>query len=75
MSILQDYLINLQKEENYANPVQTRPKPEPGISKEKVKTTKPGVIGPTGLEVDLDKDEEDGYTTFDEIFDEDEDDE
>lgn len=75
MSVLKNYLLNLQNRESYENPVQTRPKPEPGISKEKVKKTKPGIAGPTGLQVDLSKDEEDGYATFDEIFDKDEDDE
>jgi hypothetical protein len=57
MNTLKKYLLKLQNEEIYINPVQTRPKPKPGISKEKVKAVKPGVIGPTGLQVDLDKDE------------------
>jgi len=76
MSLIEKYLFKIQKENIYDNPVQTRPKPNPGISKEKVKKTKPGAIGPSGMEVDLDKDEISGYAIFSQIFDkEDEDDE
>jgi len=65
LKLLEKYLDKLQNEEIYANPVQTRPKPKPGISKEKIKKTKPGYVGPTGIQVDLDKDEEVGYAIFD----------
>jgi len=54
--MLENYLKRLQ-ENIYANPVQTRPKPKPGITGEKPKTSAPGLVGPTGMEVDLDKDE------------------
>lgn len=76
MNLLKNYLYKLQTENIYANPVQTRPKPEKGVSKEKVKKTKPGELGPSGMEVDLDKDEVSGYSFINKIFkDEDEDDE
>jgi hypothetical protein len=80
MNLLKNYLYKIQKENIYSNPIQTRPKPEPGISKEKVKDPPAGDVGPTGLEVDLDKDEVSGYSFLDKIFkgekgDDDEDDE
>ena len=74
MSILKSYLAKIQ-EAPYANPIQTRPKPEPGITKEKPKVEKPGVLGPSGMEVDLDKDEVSGYAFINKIFKKDEDDE
>lgn len=75
MTSLEKYLLILQKENIYDNPIQTRPKPKPGISKEKIKKTEPGVEGPSGMEVDLDKDEISGYAIFDKIFDKDDEDE
>lgn len=68
MNLLKNYLYKIQKENIYANPVQTRPKPELGISKEKIKEVPPGDLGPTGMEVDLDKDEIHGYSFIDKIF-------
>lgn len=68
MKLVKEYLIKIQKENYYANPIQTRPKPEPGISKEKIKSTPPGKIGPSGLEVDLDNDEVSGYNFINKIF-------
>ena len=60
MHLIEKYLDKLQKEYGgYANPIQTRPLPKPGITKEKPKLpTKPGVRGPSGMQVDLDKDEQ-----------------
>lgn len=75
MKLIKKYLNKIQKENIYANPVQTRPRPKPGISKEKIKTTPPGEEGPSGMEVDLDKDEISGYTFINKIFDKDDDDE
>lgn len=60
MHIIEKYLVKLQKEYGglYANPIQTRPLPKPGITGEKPEvSTKPGVVGPSGMQVDLDKDE------------------
>ena len=67
MMILKKYLKKIQ-EAPYENPIQTRPKPEPGITKEKPKTDIPGVLGPSGMEVDLDKDEVSGYSFVNKIF-------
>jgi hypothetical protein len=68
MKTVQNYLVKLQKENNYIHPVQTRPKPEPGISKEKIKQPPSGEEGPSGMEVDLDKDEISGYAFINKIF-------
>jgi hypothetical protein len=57
MNIIDDYLKKLHKEfGGYANPIQTRPKPKPGITGEDPKKQLPdGLRGPAGLEVDLEK--------------------
>lgn len=56
-----DYL-KLLHSESYANPIQTRPRPKPGITKEKPDKELPaGVRGPSGSEVDLDNDKQLGY--------------
>jgi hypothetical protein len=68
MTILKTYLDKIQTEAPYANPIQTRPKPEPGITKEKPEKEKAGVLGPSGMEVDLDKDEVSGYSFINKIF-------
>ena len=62
MNLVDSYLNVIQNEYGYANPVQTRPRPKAGITGEKPnKELPPGVRGPTGSQVDLDKDEFDGY--------------
>jgi len=75
MTILERYLKKIQTEAPYANPIQTRPKPEPGITHEKPKQEKPGDLGPSGMEVDLDKDEVSGYSFVNRFFKDEEDDE
>ena len=62
MKLIDSYLNIIQKEYGYANPIQTRPRPKPGITGENPeKKLPPGVRGPSGSQVDLDKDEQDGY--------------
>ena len=63
MKLLDSYLNIIQTEfGGYANPIQTRPRTKPGITGENPnKELPPGVRGPTGSQVDLDKDEFDGY--------------
>ncbi|MFW9872279.1 MAG: hypothetical protein ACFFG0_04180 [Candidatus Thorarchaeota archaeon] len=73
MSIIENYLNKIQKEAPYSNPIQTRPKPEPGISREKIKRVKAGSLGPSGIEVDLDKDEVSGYSFVNKFFKDEED--
>jgi len=61
MKLIDGYL-NILQSEGYENPIQTRPRPKPGITKEKPeKELPPGVRGPSGSQVDLDKDEDIGY--------------
>lgn len=64
MKLIDGYLNILQNEDlagGYANPIQTRPKPEKGITGEDPdKPLPPGTAGPSGSEVDLDNDEEVG---------------
>jgi len=65
MKILERYLEKIQSESVYGNPVQTRPKANSGITKQKSDTDyPPGVKGPSGIQVDLDKDEEDEISLF-----------
>lgn len=55
MNILEKYLEKIQ-ELGYGHPIQTRPKPEPGFTKEKPKKKDDfGTRGPAGSEVDLDE--------------------
>ena len=63
MKLIDSYLNTIQTEfGGYANPIQTRPRPKPGITKEPVdKELPPGVRGPAGSQVDLDKDQDVGY--------------
>lgn len=67
MTIINKYLKKIQ--EDYANPIQTRPKPTGGITG-KPKDRDPlenelGSVGPSGPEVDLDDVEEvPGQKTF-----------
>lgn len=63
MEIIDKYLTILHKESAYANPLQTRPKPTGGITKQMSdeKSYPVGVKGPSGAEVDLDQDEEDPF--------------
>jgi len=63
MEIIDKYLIKLHKESAYANPLQTRPKPTGGITKQMSdkKAYPIGVRGPSGAEVDLDQDDEDPF--------------
>jgi len=61
MELIDMYLRSIQ-EYGYSNPVQTRPKPKPGITGEKPnEDLPPGSMGPSGSEIDLDKDIDDGY--------------
>ena len=64
MNLIDSYLNIIQNEYEYggyANPIQTRPRPKKGITGEDPdKQLPPGVIGPSGSEVDLDNDEEVG---------------
>lgn len=58
MRLLKKYLESIQSE-LYANPLQTRPKPTGGITKNKDSEKKKlpiGVHGPAGIEVDLEDD-------------------
>ena len=76
MNLIEKYLDKLQKEYGYANPIQTRPLAKPGITKEKPKIpTKLGVRGPSGMQVDLDKDEQVGDVITRKITDADDDEE
>ena len=62
MKLVNDYLKFIQSEYGYANPIQTRPKPKPGITGEDPdKPLPPGVIGPSGSQIDLDNETDDGY--------------
>lgn len=62
MKLIDSYLNIIQTEYGYANPIQTRPLPKPGITHEPVdKELPPGVRGPSGSQVDLDDEEQDGY--------------
>ena len=63
MEIIDKYLIKLHKESAYANPLQTRPKPTGGITKQKSDDEEMpiGVRGPSGMEVDLNQDDEDDF--------------
>jgi len=62
MKLIDSYLRIIQKEYGYENPIQTRPRPKPGITGEDPdKPLPPGVRGPSGSEVDLDDEEEVGY--------------
>jgi hypothetical protein len=62
MSLVEKYLKRLHSEYGYANPVQTRPKPKPGITGEDPeKKIPPGVAGPSGSQVDLKNDKSVGY--------------
>ncbi len=63
MKLIDSYLNIIQTEfGGYANPIQTRPLPKPGITKENPKKElPPGTRGPSGSEVDLDNDEQNGY--------------
>jgi len=62
MSIIEMYLKKIQREYGYANPIQTRPKPKRGITGEDPdKELPPGVIGPTGSQIDLDRETSLGY--------------
>ena len=62
MKPIDKYLKRIQSEYGYANPIQTRPKPKPGITGEDPdKPLPPGVIGPSGSQVDLEKDKSVGY--------------
>jgi len=55
MNIIEEYLKRIQ-ELGYGHPIQTRPKPELGITKEKPKKKDDfGTRGPSGAEVDLDE--------------------
>ena len=63
MKNIDKYLIKLHKESGYANPLQTRPKPTGGITKQKSndEVYPLGVRGPSGPEVDLDQDDDDDF--------------
>lgn len=62
MNQVDKYLKYIQSEYGYENPIQTRPRPKPGITGENPdKPLPPGVRGPSGSQVDLDKDEPEGY--------------
>jgi len=62
MKLVDSYLNIIQSEYGYANPIQTRPRPKPGVTHEPVdKKLPPGVRGPSGSQVDLDKDQNVGY--------------
>lgn len=63
MEIIDKYLMKLHKESAYANPLQTRPKPTGGITKQMSDEEEypVGVKGPSGAEVDLDQDDEDHF--------------
>jgi hypothetical protein len=62
MKLIDSYLNIIQKEYGYENPIQTRPRPKPGITGEDPdKPLPPGVRGPSGSQVDLDNDEEVGF--------------
>lgn len=62
MKLIDSYLKKLNAEYGYANPIQTRPKPKPGITKEDPKKElPPGSRGPSGSEVDLEKQTSVGY--------------
>lgn len=62
MNVISKYLKLIQSEYGYANPVQTRPKPEPGITGEDPeKKLPPGTVGPSGSQVDLKNDKSVGY--------------
>jgi len=62
MKLIDSYLNIIQTEYGYANPIQTRPRPKPGITNEPVdKELPPGARGPAGSQVDLDNEEQDGY--------------
>ena len=66
MKLVDSYLNILQTEVGefggYANPVQTRPVAKPGVTGEDPKKElPPGVRGPAGAVVDLDKEEPLGY--------------
>lgn len=71
MKILSHYLKRIQ--EDYTNPIQTRPKPTGGITG-KAKETDPledefGTTGPSGPEVDLDDVQEvPGQKSFKYVF-------
>jgi len=66
MKIIDKYLKRLHKEYGYGNPLQTRPKPTGGITKQKSdeETYPIGVKGPAGAEVDLDQDDSDSDHPF-----------
>ena len=66
MEIIDKYLIQLYKESAYANPLQTRPKPKGGITKQMSDEEEYpiGVRGPSGVEVDLDQDDGDFHKPF-----------
>lgn len=62
MSIVEKYLRKIQ--EDYSNPIQTRPKPKPGITGENPDPEEGvdlNLRGPTGINVDLDFDDSDDY--------------
>lgn len=62
MNLIEKYLKAIQSEYGYANPIQTRPKPKPGITGEDPeKPLPPGAVGPSGSQVDLEKDKPSGY--------------
>lgn len=63
MKLIDSYLNIIQTEEGgYANPIQTRPRPKPGVTGEEPdKELPPGVRGPAGSQVDLDREEPIGY--------------
>ena len=60
MKLVEKYLKKIQSEFGfgYNNPLQTRPKSNHGIVKNKTVIYPPGVKGPSGYEVDLDQEEE-----------------
>jgi len=58
MKVINDYLKKIQ-EYGYEHPIQTRPKSSPGVTGEDPeKEIIPGTIGPSGMTVDLKKQEE-----------------
>jgi len=62
MKLIDSYLNIIQTEYGYANPIQTRPRPKPGVTGENPeKELPPGARGPAGSQVDLDKEEPVGY--------------